>query len=334
MNEQQIKQRAEEILYFVTQIACPFGSTNLGPANEARIKILENRRLQNKTLDWLDLEVEDRVPWQTSELEGVRSVIAGDLQYARESDIDITVYSFQDVIKVAQQCIRYGTGRCSGMASVGIVFNQELDPSIPVTVMHYTDPENSSQNHTLLFVGFDAANRSRTCDSVYFCDPWVNKVGSLFSIHEHLNSIGIKLQGGNKLMSVRQWCPDGSVTPDKPITPAVLEQRQSTIDEINELHQKFIHRNNELLGFENQSIRILRRHFPNLAITGFLQDPEDCILGARITPNMLSDQTSVVSQLAAHGLYCTKASNMTADVIIDGINGRNAESISKSIKRG
>lgn len=333
MPDTRIKERAETILHFVTQIACPFGSSNRGAASEARKKIVTNRNLKNKSLDWNDLEATDPEPWQTSELKGIKGVIANDLQCTDDIEVNYTIYNFQDVIKVAQKCITYGNGRCAGMAAVGLVYNQELEPSIPVTVLHYIDPENSSINHALLFVGFDAANPARNADTVYFCDPWVNKIGPLESLNDHLITLGIYLNSNRKLKPSIEWCPDDSVSPAKPITPVALEERQPTIDRINELHRRFIQRNNELLGLESQQIRILRRHFPKLAVTGFWQDHTNYVLGARITPNMLSEQTSVVDKLSELGIYGRKTSNMTADVIIDGINDEdeNGIRISRSI---
>jgi len=233
------EERAQALLKFITETACPYGAPNLGAGNLAREKILAIRAGKDNSLDWNKLEAPGKTAWTSEELKGVKAAIANDF-LAQTGSQNTVVNGFKDVVVAAKKSITFGIGRCSGLACVGLVYNQELLPKIGVTALHYQ--KKGVLSHTLLLVGFAPEMPVvKHSEPLYFCDPWLNTVGSIQELDQHLAPLGFE-HAKDKQIS-RNWFSDGSISNVKPVIPDFLANRSETLRQIEEIYAAFVAKN-------------------------------------------------------------------------------------------
>lgn len=322
MNE---KQCAEEILRFIKETACFYGSDNLGEANEARKKITAIRAGNDEGLDWHELEAENVIPWSNDELKGVKTAIAADLKFKEYPEMrGAPLKNFDDFKRAAKLCIQYATGRCAELATVGVIRGGELAPHISIVTAHFFKKGGALEEaHALLLVGLDVVNEKFVPNkNAFFCDPWKDKRGPIVEYPSHLKSLGFsrqEIQDG----IFSNWQAD-SVSPTNCVTPTWLSEREETLNRIEATYQKFLARNIILnaRSVPHQSVSRLRELLGTHKIMGFWQSRRgEGVVGARILCGTKENKAVLESELKKLNVLFKFEKDFPTNLIVDDING-------------
>ncbi|HEX4045914.1 MAG TPA: hypothetical protein VHZ76_09655 [Gammaproteobacteria bacterium] len=322
------KQCAEAILKFTTEIACPYGAVNTDEGQIARKKILEVRKGQDKSLDWNNLSAQDVKPWKDNELEGVKSVISAELmsQDPSQKHKKMEIGDFNAVKDLAEFCIRYASGRCAGLAAIGLIRSIEIAPHIFTMPVHFyktNHPNEYHEVHALLLIGV-IRNGSQFVPTMntYFCDPWKKKMGTIKEYINHITSLGYSLQN---ILAAPQWISDDPFLASQNLTDKWLAEpaRQEIIKKIEDTFILFQKRNEELKAMNfNQTVKYLNT-ITGYKAFGFWQKQKEFIAGARITCNTDEERKkleTLLRQASINFKIEENPDNTNSSIIIDDIN--------------
>ena len=238
------RKNAVKIMDFVQENA-PFGSTNFAEGKIAKDKILAIRNGFSSELNFEDLDNENATPW-VGPTEGLKSVISYTIQEKQTKNPVYTLTSIDDIFLTAKEVFTYGTGRCIGLACLGLIYAlKELqNPSVNVVLF------GGELNHTLLLIGqMNIHGKDRgfvLSDMGIFCDPWTKTIGTKENFLQHLQEQNLNVTSGQLPSILNDVAIQKEIITKAKTMVWPEEEQKKHFQLVEEIYQRFLKCNQRL----------------------------------------------------------------------------------------